>query len=291
VGVALLPEVNPAHDDRWARAEALGFAHAWSFDHLAWRSLADSPWHATVPTLAAATLSTSTITLGTFVASPNFRHPVPFSKELMTLDVMSHGRLVVALGAGGPGFDATVLGHSELSPAQRHARYEEFVTLLDLLLRQDRTRWDGAYFRAVDARNYPGPQQRPRPPFVIAANGVRGMKLAISRGEGWATMGSSPHGAEPDVWWRGVAEAARRFDEVIAQGEGADPDFRRYLDLLALAGPTGSVERLHDDVGRAASLGFTDAVTAWPRPQEPFAGTLRTLEELADRLDGGELAT
>ena len=28
------------------------------------------------------------------VASPNFRHPVPFAKELMTLDDISGGRLV-----------------------------------------------------------------------------------------------------------------------------------------------------------------------------------------------------
>ena len=56
------------------------------------------------------------IRLGTFVASPNFRHPVPFAKELMTLDDLSGGRFQLGVGAGGPGFDATVLGVDELTP-------------------------------------------------------------------------------------------------------------------------------------------------------------------------------
>ena len=148
VGVALLPEVDPAQDRRWSRVEAYGFAHAWSLDHLAWRAFADSTWHATVPTLAAAALSTSRLTLGTFVASPNFRHPVPFAKELMTLDVMSGGRLLVGVGAGGGGFDAAVLGGQPLSGRERADRFEEFVTLLDLLLRQPSTTWSGDWFSA-----------------------------------------------------------------------------------------------------------------------------------------------
>ena len=148
VGVALLPEVDPAQDRRWSRVEEYGFAHGWSLDHLAWRAFADSTWYATVPALAAAALTTSRLTLGTFVASPNFRHPVPFAKELMTLDVMSGGRLLVGVGAGGPGFDAAVLG----GPAAvgtgargsvrgvRHAARPAAAAALDHLVRETGSR-------------------------------------------------------------------------------------------------------------------------------------------------------
>ena len=215
VGVALLPEVNPAQDQRWSRVEAYGFAHAWSLDHLAWRAFVDSDWHATVPTLTAAALSTSRLTLGTFVASPNFRHPVPFAKELMTLDVMSGGRLVIGTGAGGPGFDAAVLGGRSLSGRERADRFEEFVTLLDLLLRQPSTTWRGDWFSAVEARTIPGPVQQPRPPLIVAGNGPRGMRLALRVGEGWATNGVAEPpamGQGGEEWWLGVAEAVRRFE-------------------------------------------------------------------------------
>jgi alkanesulfonate monooxygenase SsuD/methylene tetrahydromethanopterin reductase-like flavin-dependent oxidoreductase (luciferase family) len=289
VGLGLLPEVNPAADDRWLRVEEYGFAHAWCFDHLAWRSLADSAWHATVPVLAAAALKTSTIGLGTFVATPNFRHPVPFSKELMTLDVMSGGRLIAAIGAGAPGFDATVLGQPELTPRERQTRFEEFVTLLDLLLRQHRTTWGGTHFESVEARTFPGPARQPRTPFVVAANGPRGMRLAARQAEGWVTTGNAPREATPAEWWPGVASVVTRFGDILGEVDAPTAEFRRYLDLMGGPGPASSLEKVRDDVGHAAELGFTDVVLAWPRDGDPYRGSLDVFEQLAAALIDGEL--
>src|SRR6478736_4666443 len=132
VGVVVLPQQRWTEAAaRWRAVEQMGFAHAWTYDHLAWQSLADEPWFATVPTLTAAALVTERIRLGTWVASPNFRHPVPFAKDLMTLDDIAAGRLLVGLGAGGTGVDATVLGGEVLPPKERAERFEEFVELLD----------------------------------------------------------------------------------------------------------------------------------------------------------------
>jgi hypothetical protein len=33
--------------------------------------------------------------------------------------------------------------------------------------------------------------------------------------------------------------------------------------------------------GRAADLGFTDVISHWPRPSEPYAGSERVLEQVA----------
>lgn len=231
-------------------------------------------------------MTTSRIGIGTFVASPNFRHPVPFAKELMTLDVMSAGRLRVALGPGTTGFDAPILGSAKLSARNRIDRLEEFVTLLDLLLGQSRTTWSGDWFTAVDAPIVPGPTQRPRPPFVIAANGPRGMRLALRRGEGWVTMGTAPFGSDVAHWWTGAADAARRFDAVAESAGGQPQGFRRCLDVGAGPGPASSVENVVDDLGRIADLGFTDAVIPWPRSEGVFAGPSDVLPRLADLLDG-----
>src|SRR4051812_19470388 len=111
VGVVLLPQERwSTQRERWLRAEEWGFDHAWTYDHLSWRTLVDEPWFATVPLLAAAAAVTERIGLGTFVASPNFRHPVPFGKDVLGLDDVSGGRFLLGLGAGGEGFDATVTG-------------------------------------------------------------------------------------------------------------------------------------------------------------------------------------
>ncbi len=69
VHTVLLPTEAPRRDDRWRHAEALGFATAFVYDHLTWRELQDGPWHATVPVLAAAAMTTDMIRLGTLVAA------------------------------------------------------------------------------------------------------------------------------------------------------------------------------------------------------------------------------
>src|SRR6478609_6794474 len=216
VGITLLPQERWAPARRkWLQAEEWGFDHAWTYDHLAWRALADQPWFATVPLLAAAALVTERIGLGTWVASPNYRHPVPFAKELMSLDDVSGGRFLLGVGAGGSGWDAGVLGVKAPTPRQRGQRLEEFVTLLDLLLTQPVTTWRGDWFSAVDARMYPGSVQQPRMPFVVAANGPKGIRLAAQRGDAWATTGATSPEDGQDAWWRGVAGLVARFEEAL----------------------------------------------------------------------------
>lgn len=185
IGDVILPEYRWAQArPRWRRAEALGFAHAWTYDHLTWRSLRDSSWFGAVPTLAAAALATESIRIGTLVASLNFRHPLPFAKELMTLDDLSAGRITAGLGAGGTGWDATALGQVAWSPAERAERFAEFVTALDLILASPARQFAGRYYHASGARSLPGCLQEPRVPFVIAATGPRGFELVARHGAG-----------------------------------------------------------------------------------------------------------
>ncbi|MGK5115179.1 MULTISPECIES: LLM class flavin-dependent oxidoreductase [unclassified Geodermatophilus] len=289
IGIVILPERNWAADrERWQRAESYGFDHAWIYDHLAWRSLADGPWHATVPTLTGAALATSRIRLGTLVTTPNFRHPVPLAKDLMTLDVMSGGRLTVAMGAGAPGYDASVLGGVAMSPRQRLDRFVEFRGLLDRLLTSPVTDWSGDWYTAVGARMIPGPAQDPRPPFLVAADGPRGMRFAASApggpGDGWVTLGTADTSLPDPEWWAEVGATARRMDDVLAEAPQRPPGFVRMLYMGSRTATTTTVEHLRDHLGRAADLGFTDVALTWPRPDQPFRGDESLLEEIASAL-------
>lgn len=290
IGINLLPELDWAVDQvRWQRAEELGFDHAWTYDHLAWRTLADGPWHATIPTLTAAALVTERIRLGALVTTPNFRHPVPLAKDLMTLDVISGGRANVAVGAGAEGYDSAVLGQPALSPGERHGRFVEFTHLLGDLLSAPITTHRGEWYEAVDARVIPGSPQSPRPPILIAANGPRGMRLAVERarrsGDGWVTLGAVGGTPMSEDWWATVEGAARRMDAAVEQGRNDLPGgFVRLLYLSSRLGDAAGLDEFGRHVERAASLGFTDVVMPWPRPSEPFRGDDRLLDDLARRL-------
>jgi alkanesulfonate monooxygenase SsuD/methylene tetrahydromethanopterin reductase-like flavin-dependent oxidoreductase (luciferase family) len=295
-GIVILPQDPwPEARRKWTLAEELGFDHAWTYDHLSWRSLAGEPWGATVPTLTAAAAVTSRIRLGTFVASPNYRHPVPFAKDLATIDDVAGGRLILGVGSGGTGFDASVLGQPPYSPRQRHERFAEFVEQLDRLLRFENDgagaedtgdagiSFDGAWFSAVNARMVGAPAQFPRLPFVIAANGPKGLALVARFGQGWATTG--PDGVVGEEWWATVAELATKLDDAAA-ASARDP---RTIDrhLLIDSGGTyalSSVGAYEDAVGRAGELGFTDVISHWPRRHGIYAGSEDVLVEVASRL-------
>lgn len=280
-GICILPEYPWAEAAPiWRRAEELGFDHAWTYDHLVWAGLPDSPWHSTVATLTAAAMVTDRIRLGTLVASPNFRHPMTLARDIVTLEDISGGRVLLGVGAGGD-LDATVLGEL-LSRGERSRRFREFVPLLDRCLREDHVDHTGEFYAAVDARN----RTPVSTPLVVAAEGPRAMHLAVTYAEGWVTTG--PTGGDwsqrDDVerWWRGVAELTERFTAAEQAGlslDGSKSPLDRYLTLDA-SGPAAlsSVDFLAEQVGRAEELGFTDVIVHWPRRQAPYAGDLAVLE-------------
>jgi len=280
IGIVILPEHRWwVAEPKWRAAEEYGFGHAWTYDHLGWRSLVDGPWFGAVPTLTAAAMVTSRIRLGTLVASPNFRHPVPFARELLALDDISDGRFTLGIGAGGAGYDTTVLGGRELPPAQRTARFEEFVELLDQALYQERTTFHGDHFSAVEARSAPGCVQRLRLPFLVAANGPKAMRVAARFGQGWVTTG--PATEDFADWWSGVAKLASRFDDTLAE-TGRTSRVDRYLNLdSAPVYSLTSLECFRDAVGRATELGFTDVVSHWPRADGVYAGREAVVEQVA----------
>jgi len=284
IGVLILPEFRwSTAQNSWRRAEELGFDHGWTYDHLAWRSLRDAPWFGAVPTLTAAATVTTRMRLGTLVASPNFRHPISFAKEVMTLDDVSGGRFTLGIGAGSGGWDATMLGQRAWSRRERADRFVEFVDLLDRLLREPATSYEGRFYSANEARTYPGCLQRPRVPFAVAATGPRGMRLAATYGQTWVTTGDrkreGPLSAEAGT--KVVREQIEQLEEACSK-LGRDPTSIQRLILSGpqLDGGLASVDAFRDAVGLYADAGATDFVVHWPRPQEPYASDMDSFERI-----------
>jgi alkanesulfonate monooxygenase SsuD/methylene tetrahydromethanopterin reductase-like flavin-dependent oxidoreductase (luciferase family) len=285
-GIVILPDQRWAQAvRRWRLAEEYGFDHAWTYDHLGWRTLVDGPWFDAIPTLTAAAGMTSRIELGILVASPNFRHPVSFARQLTSVDDISGGRLVLGLGAGvgGTNFDTAVLGIQPLTARQRADRFVEFAELLDLILRTDRVTWHGEYYTAVDARNLPGCVREPRVPFVVAGNHRRSIEVAARLGDGWVTVGTKADDLEK--WWASVADGIHRLEEALGVAGRDSVTVRKYLQLdAAPVFSLSSADYFADATGRAGELGFTDVITHWPRPDGPYAGNEAVLEAVAASL-------
>ncbi|MER5878085.1 MULTISPECIES: LLM class flavin-dependent oxidoreductase [unclassified Streptomyces] len=288
LSTVILPHVRWHEGGRstWQRAEQLGFHTAFTYDHLSWRTFREGPWFGALPTLTAAAGVTERMRLGTLVTSPNFRHPVPLAKELISLDDISDGRITLGIGAGGSGFDATALGQDPWTPRERADRFGEFVPLLDRLLTEDSVSYSGNFYSAHEAYDIPGCVQRPRLPFAVAATGPRGLKLAARHGQAWVTTGD-PKLFETGTPDQSVQAIRGQIDKLADACAGIGRDVAE-LDKILLTGftpdrarPLESVDAFVDFAGRHAALGFTDLVIHWPIPDSDFAADQKIFERIA----------
>lgn len=267
LSVLVLPDRHPTSDflADVVRADRTGVRTVWTYDHITWPLLKDGPWYGAVPLLAAAAAVTSRVRLGLQVATPNYRHPVPFAKELMTLDQLSGGRLDAGLGAGTEGPDALVLGEQPRTPRERMDRFTEWLGLLDTLLRRPVTTERGERFSAVDAHMLPGCVQQPRVPFTVAGTGPRSLGLVARHGQAWVTYG--PYGPEvgPEQWFAALEEQGRKLDKAL--GDRPATEVRRIVQFgLETRWPFESPARYAEAVARLAEIGFDEVSVHWPRP-------------------------
>lgn len=263
----------------WRAADDLDFHAAYTYDHLSWREFRDKTWFGAVPTLAAAATATRRVRLGTLISSPNYREPVLFAKDVMTLDDLSNGRMTVGLGAGTTGFDATVLGQEAWTPRERADRLRDFTVLLDRLLSEPVVTHEDGLYRAHEARNIPGCVQRPRVPFAIAATGPRGYRLAAQHGQAWVTTGGGETPAESHAM---VRDQIIRLEQACADaGRDAGEVDRILLTGFTPEEPLASVDAFLDTANAYREAGITEIVIHWPIEDSQFAADQAVFERIA----------
>lgn len=262
VGVVVMP-INdwPSTLRRAQELEAMGFDHYWLYDHHSWRHYRDQAWHSTIPWLAGVAAGTNTIGLGTMVSSPNLRHPATMAKDAMSLDHISNGRMILGLGAGTTGFDATLFGDSPLTPRQRVDRLVEYVDVVDRVLTGEHNH-SGKWYTVDEGRVIPGCVRQPRVPLAVAAGGARTLRLAAERADTWITLGKPSEPAEDlDQLVAQMADQTAAINEHCHQiGRAANTLNRLAFVSSARREPTVSLAAFVDFAGRVQELGFNSVV-------------------------------
>jgi alkanesulfonate monooxygenase SsuD/methylene tetrahydromethanopterin reductase-like flavin-dependent oxidoreductase (luciferase family) len=287
IGLVILPTDRWKDARRqWEWADGVGFATAWTYDHIRWGGMPDGPWLAAIPVLAAAAAVTKRIRLGTLVATPNFRHPVALARDVIALDDLSDGRFDLGVGPGTEGPDAQALGQDPWSSAERMDRYGEFVQTLRQVLDGDaaaRTTISGRHYAAKNAPSTPGTLQTPFP-LTIAAGGPRGLTLAASFGQQWVTIG--PGSGEPRTP-ADIVDAVRRqcaqLDQACAK-VGRDADGLGKVVLWTPADPViSSLDQFEALAAPYAEMGIDQLVLHHPAQTGPYRGSVPVFEQIAER--------
>jgi F420-dependent oxidoreductase-like protein len=123
--------------------------------------------------------------LGVLVSGNTYRHPAVLAKMAATTDRISDGRLVLGLGAGWQENEHEAYGIDLYEIPERLQRLDEACQVVRLLMTQERSDFEGRYYRLRDAPCEPKPAQAHLPLLVGTAGERVGMRIAARRADIW----------------------------------------------------------------------------------------------------------
>ncbi len=167
-------------------AESLGFHSAWLTDHMAMPESdgpAYTPIFEAVSTAAYLAASTGSIRLGISALILPQRNPYEMAKALATIDALSGGRVMLALGIGWSKGEYANLGYEFTN---RGKRMDEGIQVLRTLWRGGRViSYQGRYYHFERAQFAPAPVQPGGPPLWTAGNSPKALRRAALLTDGW----------------------------------------------------------------------------------------------------------
>ena len=188
--------------ERARAAEDLGVTTFVLPDHLV-------PQLAPVPYLATVAALTERLRISAFVHNNDLRHPAVLAQELASLDVLSEGRLDIAIGAGWNEPEYRAIGLPFDPIRVRQARLAEAITVLKGCFGSGAFSFAGDHYTITDYDAYPKPIQQPHPPMFIGGGGRSTLELAAREAQ---IVGLAPRilsGQRPDphsITWAATEE-------------------------------------------------------------------------------------
>jgi alkanesulfonate monooxygenase SsuD/methylene tetrahydromethanopterin reductase-like flavin-dependent oxidoreductase (luciferase family) len=111
------------------------------------------------------------------------RDIVTFAKQVMTLDQLSGGRMLLGVGIGAYR-EEYAAARPDLVGNDRGAMLEEALELFGRLATEHMVTFDGRYYRTNEIEMYPKPYRK-RLPILIAGHPTRAIDRAIRLAQGW----------------------------------------------------------------------------------------------------------
>ncbi len=155
-------------------AEASGFDTVLVMDHfyqLPGIGTPDQPMLEAYTTLGALATATSSIQLSTLVTGNTYRNPPMLAKAVTALDVVSHGRAILGIGAGWFEREHHDFGYEFGTFGERFERLEEALQIIGPMLRGENPTFSGKWYHVENAMN--NPRVRPEIPIMLGGAGER----------------------------------------------------------------------------------------------------------------------
>jgi probable F420-dependent oxidoreductase len=165
------------------RADELGFSDLWVTEN----TVDDGTCLDPVVALTYAAAITRRIGVGASVVVLPIHHPLTVAHQWATLDFVSGGRAILAVGLGREHHYRDF----QIPLAQRVRRFREEVELIKALWTEERVTYRGQIFNVENVRLATRPVRKPRPPLWMGVGHPDAMRRAASLADGWMGSGGS----------------------------------------------------------------------------------------------------
>lgn len=155
-------------------AEGAGFDTVLVMDHfyqLPMLGKPEEPMLEAYTTLGALSAVTETIQLSTLVTGNTYRNPAMLAKTVSTLDVVSGGRAVLAIGAGWYELEHDQMGYDFGTFTDRFEKLAEALEIIEPMLRGRTPDLDGKWYTAHGTLNEP--RVRDDVPIMLGGTGEK----------------------------------------------------------------------------------------------------------------------
>ena len=181
-----LPDVYRQLLDEAVLGEELGFSSWLVAEH---HFAEDRHNPSQFPLLAAAATRTEHIRLGTYVLLLALHNPIRVAEDAATVDILTNGRLILAVGAAPMEGECSVFG---LAPKERFGRTYEALEIIERCFTGERFSHAGRYYSFADVEMTTTPVQAGGPPIYMAAMGPQSLARAGERGYNLASVLHTP---------------------------------------------------------------------------------------------------
>jgi F420-dependent oxidoreductase-like protein len=220
--------------------------------------------------IVAVAARTDRVRVGVLVTGNTYRHPAVLANMAATTDHISQGRLVFGLGAGWQVNEHEAYGIELPSVRERLARLDEACQVVRLLHNQERSDFEGRFYRLVDAPCEPKPLQRPLPLLVGGSGEKTLMRIAARYADEWNCWGTPDLMAHKvDVFERHCLELGRdpttikrSTQALVFMSDDAQQLKSWRSENIGMPHIIGTPEEVLDVIGRYVEIGMDEFVVS-----------------------------
>ncbi len=202
--------------EQWKIGEELGFDSIWLNDHFhsLGNNLDNDAFEAST-TFAALAMNTTKPKIGVLTYGNTHRIPPILFKEMVTVDHMSGGRVIFGIGAGWNEPEHAAYAIPFPGAGERVARLDEALAILKELEKNDRTNFDGQFYKLVDTPFVPKPVNGSLP-ILIGGGKPKMLKVIGKYADIWdASIPPADYKVSMDTIRGHARDAGRDADAII----------------------------------------------------------------------------